>query len=153
MQNRPKRLSKPQPPITSDIQSITTSSNGGTRCNLCNRRILHGGTIHSGCSAHGKVSSLQLYSVPAHAKEVTLFPCTLLLALFLLFPVVVPALPEEISVGGIFDENGDPHNQIAFLHAVDRVNNLEILPENSKLVGHLERVPYGDSFHAGKKGR
>lgn len=54
--------------------------------------------------------------------------------------------------GGLFDES-DPSEETAFKHAVERVNSeITILPR-SRLSTQIEKLSYGDSYHASNKGR
>ena len=44
----------------------------------------------------------------------------------LIISVAFAVLPNEIPVAAVFDEEGDPKLQLAFIHGVDRVNQVSI---------------------------
>ncbi|CAL8109948.1 unnamed protein product [Orchesella dallaii] len=58
-------------------------------------------------------------------------------------------LPDVIKIGGLFDE-ADPSEETAFKHAVDRVNAERVLPR-SRFITQMERLSFGDSYHASTK--
>lgn len=53
----------------------------------------------------------------------TLLLCALLP---LIISVAFAVLPNEIPVAAVFDEEGDPKLQLAFIHGVDRINQVSI---------------------------
>ncbi|CAL8109951.1 unnamed protein product [Orchesella dallaii] len=85
-------------------------------------------------------------------RRMSLIPLLLPLTLWLLATFhleTVGALPEIIRLGGLFDIE-DRYEEIAYRHAVQRVDSEQIL-NNTRLSAHWERLPMGDSFHASKK--
>ena len=52
--------------------------------------------------------------------------CVTLATLVTLFSVtrVDAVLPQEIPVAAVFDEEGDPKLQLAFVHGIDRINQV-----------------------------
>jgi hypothetical protein len=62
--------------------------------------------------------------------ERTLSVVLLLAALSVLSGPALAALPSEIPVAAVFDEEGDPKLQLAFVHGIDRINQAPIRKEN-----------------------
>ncbi|XP_055382987.1 glutamate receptor ionotropic, kainate 2 [Condylostylus longicornis] len=62
----------------------------------------------------------------------------------------IHSLPDVIKIGGLFHEPGS-YQELAFKHAVEKVNSDRFLLPRSKLVAQVETVSPYDSFHASKK--
>jgi len=62
----------------------------------------------------------------------------------------VTALPENITIGGIFDVSS-VEDEAVFQYAVDQINQQSNLLPGSRVVGWTERVNLTDSFHTSKK--
>ncbi|XP_047735944.1 glutamate receptor ionotropic, kainate 2-like isoform X1 [Hyalella azteca] len=73
---------------------------------------------------------------------------TLFICVFCSFRIL--ALPDQITVGGIFDPYDD-RQELAFRYAVERVNQDKSTLVRSTLNADIQRLPADDSFHASKK--
>ncbi len=149
--------SSPLPPTNSSCSSINSpiTNNGSLRNSSGDRGCLTRTKVHSSGPRNRQIREIPPFTLrPRQEVEVSLLVLPWI-ALLLVFPLVsMAALPESIQVGGIFDdllENEEPYDEVAFLHAVDRTNAEGILPETSKMVAFLERVPFQDSYHAEQK--
>jgi len=74
----------------------------------------------------------------------------MLLIVALVFRGHVTALPENITIGGIFDISSATDEAI-FHYAVDHINQQSNLLPGSTVMGQTERVNLDDSFHTSKK--
>ncbi|XP_042214385.1 glutamate receptor ionotropic, kainate 2-like isoform X2 [Homarus americanus] len=70
--------------------------------------------------------------------------------IFCSYSLRILALPDEILIGGIFDEQ-DKIQDLAFRYAVERVNKDRSTLPRSKLKAHIELLPGDDSFQASKR--
>uniref|UniRef100_T1IYW2 Glutamate receptor ionotropic, kainate 2 n=1 Tax=Strigamia maritima TaxID=126957 RepID=T1IYW2_STRMM len=70
--------------------------------------------------------------------------------LLLLTTLRANSLPENITIGGLFDSQ-DETLEIAFRYAVEKVNYLRWLLPKSRLLTHVEKLEHGDSFMASQK--
>ena len=61
------------------------------------------------------------------------------LALSMTFAV----LPHEIPIAAVFDEEGDPKLQLAFIHGVDRINQDPTILPGKVLVPQIVMIPAG----------
>jgi hypothetical protein len=52
-------------------------------------------------------------------------------------------LPQEIPVAAVFDEEGDPKLQLAFVHGVDRINQDPTILPGKMLVPQIVMIPAG----------
>merc|ERR1719206_247851 len=68
----------------------------------------------------------------------------------LVFTGHVTALPENITIVGIFDDSSAVEEAI-FHYAVDQINQQSNLLPKSRVTGWTERVNLDDSFHTSKK--
>ena len=66
---------------------------------------------------------------------------------FAIFSIAVQiaeaALPQEIPVAAVFDEEGDPKLQLAFVHGVDRINQDPTILPGKMLVPQIIMIPAG----------
>lgn len=153
----PSSPTYPSSSLSSSKLPITTTSNGSLRNSCRDRGHLPRAKVHSAGQRNQQIPEIQLFTLlPRQEVQVNVLVLPwIALAFILVFPLVsMAALPDSIQVGGIFDdllENEEPFDEVAFLHAVDRINAEGILPETSKMVAFLERVPFRDSYHAEQK--
>ena len=57
----------------------------------------------------------------------------------------------ECHLGAIFDE-GESAMETAFQFAVDLINADRSVLVRTRMISHIEKIPFGDSFKASKKG-
>lgn len=57
------------------------------------------------------------------------------------------------EIGGLFLDEGDIDQELAFRYAVEKINLDKTILPRSKLSAQIERVPSEDSFHASKRGK
>lgn len=69
---------------------------------------------------------------------------------FLLLISELYCLPDVIKIGGLFHPSND-HQELAFKHAVDKINADRFILPRSKLVAQIEKISPFDSFHASKR--
>ena len=55
-------------------------------------------------------------------------------------------LPQEIPVAAVFDEEGDPKLQLAFVHGIDRINQDPTILPGKMLVPQIVMIPAGKRF-------
>merc|ERR550532_3389913 len=76
-----------------------------------------------------------------------IFFTTSLSVFLLLFTATTRALPNNIKIGGLFEETNSVE-EIAFKYAVDHINRKRELLPRSRVTAQIERVPPHDSFYA-----
>ena len=57
-------------------------------------------------------------------------------------------LPQEIPVAAVFDEEGDPKLQLAFVHGIDRINQDPTILPGKMLVPQIVMIPAGKRFES-----